>query len=163
MREGLSVAEAQQIVLDSGLGLRSHYRDLGAWVPRTAQWLQERWERLDTDWTLERSGVVIDLGGEGVVCPDFTLRGEGKVAHLEIVGVWRKTWLQSRAQLLARHGPGNLILAVSSKLDGSKAGAGKLPGPVIPFKEIVSATAVLEAARDSGRVEDCRRVLAQST
>ena len=139
----------KKLQLSSELGMRSHARDTGAWVSRTAEWFEERWARLDTDWKLSREGTPIDLGGQGVVVPDFTFRKGRRVAHMEIVGVWRKAWLANRIQLLQKHGPGNLVLAVSTKLVGSKEKLGSFPGVVVPFKEVVPAKDVLAALEGS--------------
>ncbi|MCB9795279.1 MAG: DUF790 family protein [Alphaproteobacteria bacterium] len=131
--------------LDSELGLRSHAKDQGAYITRAEQWFAERFEALDSGWEMTREGVVLNLGGRGVICPDYTFRKGGRVAHLEIVGFWRKQWLEKRLALLSSHGPGNLVLAVSSKMEGAKQGLGGFKGAVVPFKEIVPSKQVLEA------------------
>lgn len=141
----------KQLVLDASAGLRSHLRDQGVWVSRVEQWFEERFTALKSGWALSREGVPLNLGGEAVVCPDFTFRKEGRVAHLDIVGFWRKDWLQRRVALLTRHGPGNLILAVSSKLDTAKSGLKSFPGRVVAFKEVVPARDVLEAVEAVAR------------
>lgn len=131
--------------LDSSLGLRSHHRDVGAYITRTEQWFIERFEALNSGWTLGRDAVVLDLGGQAVVCPEFTFRKDGRVAYLEIVGFWRKQWLKSRLDLLRKIGPPNLVLAVSSRLEAEKAEMAKFPGVVVPFKEVVPSKDVLAA------------------
>ncbi len=141
------------LTLSSELGMRSHAKDTGAWVSRTAEWFEDRWARLDTDWKLSREGTPIDLGGHGVVVPDFTFRKGRRVAYMEIVGIWRRAWLASRVKLLKQHGPGNLVLAVSSKLVGSKEKLGTFQGVVVPFKEIVPAKDVLAAVEARARTE----------
>ena len=131
------------LTLDSERGLRSHLRDTGAYKTQVETWFEERWEKLDTGWTLEREGVVLDLAGEAVLCPGYTLRRGGRTAYLEILGFWRKDWLKRHAQRVRKHGPGNLVLAVSERLAGDK---GALAGlDVIAFKEILNAKTVLEA------------------
>ncbi|MCB9795495.1 MAG: DUF790 family protein [Alphaproteobacteria bacterium] len=131
--------------LSSELGLRSHVQDRGAYITRTEEWFAERFEALGSDWAMSREGVVLNLGGRGVICPDYTFRKDGRVAHLEIVGFWRKSWLEKRLELLSAHGPGNLVLAVSTKMEGAKQGLGSFKGRVVPFKEIVPSKQVLEA------------------
>ena len=111
-------------------------------VARFNAWFEERWAKLDTDWTLSREGVVLDLGGEGVVCPVYTLRKGDRTAYLDIVGFWRKEWLKRHTQRIRKHGPGNLVLAVSARLAGDKSSLDGLP--VIAFKEILNAKKVLE-------------------
>lgn len=45
--------------------------------------------------------------------------------------------------MLERHGPANLVVAVSKKLCGEKETA-ELPAAVVPFAEVVPARQVLE-------------------
>ncbi|MEE2750846.1 MAG: DUF790 family protein [Myxococcota bacterium] len=133
----------KHLVLDSTLGLVSHYRDTGAYITQTETWFQERFEALETDWSLTREGVALDIGGNQVVVPDFTFSRDGKVAHLEIVGFWRRSWLSSRMKLLKKGGPKNLVMAVSTKLAGTKEALSKFPGRVVYFKEVVPPKDVL--------------------
>ncbi|HJN77680.1 MAG TPA: DUF790 family protein [Myxococcota bacterium] len=132
----------KKLVLSSEQGLVSHYQDKGAWRSRTEEWFLQRFQSLDSGWTIE-DGTVLDLGGQGVVCPSFTFRKGRRRAHLEIVGFWRKAWLQRRLELLERHGPGTLVLAVSTRLEGAKQGLGRFAGQVVSFKEVVPAKDVL--------------------
>lgn len=126
--------------LSSADGLRSHYRDVGGWETREAQWFAERFEALDSGWTLVRDAAPLSQGGEALVVPDFSFRKGKRVAHLEILGFWRKGSLQKRLELLRRHGPSNLVLAVSRKMAGEAA---DLPDVVVPFAEVVPAKEVL--------------------
>lgn len=137
--------------LSSDLGLRTHARDQGAWVSRVEQWFEERFAALNSGWVLTREGVPLNLGGEAVICPDFTFRKAGREAHLEILGFWRKDWLQRRLALIQKHGPGNLVLAVSSKLDCAKGELAGFPGRLVPFKEVVPPKDVLEAVEAVAR------------
>lgn len=127
--------------LDPSAGLRSHYRDLGAYDTREARWFAERFEALQSGWTLSRDAEPIHQGGEGAVVPDFTFRKDGRVAHLEILGFWRKGTVPKRLQLLRRHGPANLVLAVSRRLCADEEG--ELPEAVVPFAEVIPAKEVL--------------------
>jgi predicted nuclease of restriction endonuclease-like RecB superfamily len=135
----------KSLFLSSEQGLVSHYHDTGAYMTRIEEYFQERFLALDSGWALSREGHPLDLGGESVVIPDFTFRRGTHVAHLEIVGIWRKEWLMRRLGLLKAHSPGNLVLAVSSNLAGSKEALKDFPGEVITFKEIVPARKVLDA------------------
>ncbi|MCB9763048.1 MAG: DUF790 family protein [Alphaproteobacteria bacterium] len=134
--------------LHSGMGLRSHVPDRGAYMTRAEEWFAERFEALESGWAMQREGVALNLGGQAVVCPDFTFRKDGRVAHLEIVGFWRKSWLKSRLTLLKAHGPGNLVLAVSSKMEGAKDGLEGFAGKVVGFKQIVPSKEVLAAIEE---------------
>ena len=139
----------KQMEINSEDGLRSHYRDQGAYVTQTESWFQERFEALDCGWSIRREGTPLDLGGESVVIPDFCFEKEGRRAYLEILGFWRKGWLKKRMKLLEAQGPGNLVVAVSTKLAGSKEAVSKFPGRVVYFKEVVPAKDVLAC------IEDC--------
>lgn len=127
--------------LSSEQGLRSHYRDQGAYDTREALWFAERFEALDSGWTLSRDAEPLPQGGEGFVVPDFTFSKGGRVAHLEILGFWRKGTVERRLALLRRHGPKNLVLAVSKRLAGEAAV--ELPDVVVPFAEVIPAKEVL--------------------
>lgn len=126
--------------LSSADGLRSHYRDQGAYETRESVWFAERFLALDSGWELVRDAPPLDQGGEGVVVPDFSFRRDGRIAHLEILGFWRKGTIARRLALLGRYGPPNLILAVSRRLAGE---AGELPEAVVPFAEVIPAKEVL--------------------
>jgi len=133
----------KSLQLNSDMDLHSHVRDTGAYKTQVEGWFEERWEKLDTGWTLSRDGVILDLGGEGVVCPGYTLRKGRKTAYLEIVGFWRKDWLKRHSQRIRKHGPGNLVIAVSERMAGDKGDPDGLD--VIAFKEILNAKKVLAA------------------
>lgn len=127
--------------LDHTKGLRSHYRDLGSYETREARWFAERFEALGSGWRLLREPVALLQGTEGVVVPDFGFEKEGRVAWLEILGFWRKGTVPRRVALLRRHGPKNLVLAVSRRLCAAEEEA--LPEQVVPFAEVIPAKEVL--------------------
>ena len=128
------------LTVSSEQGLRSHYRDQGTWVSRTEEWFEQRFSEYDTDWTL-RPGEPIDMGNQSMMVPDFTFEHAGRVGHLEIVGFWRKAYLEKRIKAL----PDNVILAVSSRLAGDKV---KLPAKVqeqiIQFAEVIPPKKVVD-------------------
>lgn len=139
----------KRLALTDALGLVSHYRDTGAWVAQEATWFQERFTALGSEWDLSDAVEPVDLGGRALVMPDFRLEREGRVAWLEIVGFWRRDYLERRLELLERYGPGNLILALSTKLVTEEVG--ELPGEVVPFARVVPARDVLAAAERVAR------------
>lgn len=126
--------------LDHEMGLRSHYRDTGAWVPKEAEWLAERFEQLQSGWELVRQTDPLRIG-DVVVVPDFSFRKDGRIAHIEILGFWRKGSLAGRLALLDQPSAVNLLCAVSRRLcgDGEEQG---LQG-VLTFAEIIPAKEVL--------------------
>ncbi|MCB9664611.1 MAG: DUF790 family protein [Alphaproteobacteria bacterium] len=144
--EWTRAAHRKRLELTHEHGLRSHLADTGAWEPRERRWFVERWEAAgDTGWTMTEDTLPIELGGHGVVLPDFTFRKDGREAHLDLVGFWRRGWLERRLEGLTRHGPGNLVLAVSRSLAGSTEGLDELAGEVIPFAQVVPVREVLAA------------------
>jgi hypothetical protein len=129
-----------------------HVRDVGGQPPREAQWFRDRYAGLDTDWVLEEGRLPVDLGGQALVMPDFTFRNGDRVAHLEIVGFWRKAYLERRIAALKEHGPGNLILAVSKRLVADKSALDGFAGEVIPFAEVLPSKKVLAAVESVARL-----------
>lgn len=126
----------KQLVLSSALGLTSPARDVGAWKSRVEEYFEARFLELDCGWTMG-PGEALDLGAQELLVPDFTFRKGDRVAHLDIVGWWRKGYLERRLKNL----PANVVLAVSRKLAADK---GELPKQVISFAEIIPPKAVLE-------------------
>lgn len=125
------------LVLTDALGLKSPARDVGAWRSRVEEYFEERFKELDSGWEMS-PGEALDLGGQELLVPDFTFKKGGKVAHLDIVGWWRKSYLKRRLATL----PPNVVLAVSKRLAG-EAGA-ELPDRVVLFAEVIPAGKVLE-------------------
>lgn len=115
--------------------LRSHYlaapreREAGA-----QQKFYESWARFETEWTLEPSSEVIDLG-ESAFIPDFALSHPGgHFFYLEILGFWTPQFLQERLKELARAGIKNFIIAASDELRGSRDPLTRTPPHTIIFK-----------------------------
>lgn len=142
-----ATAAKKSLKVGPELGLISHLADTGAYVAREVSWFVERWNASATDsgWRMSEVPEPIDLGGRGVVLPDFTFERDGRTAHLEIVGYWRKDWLARRLEGLRRHAAGNLVLAVSTKLCGDDGVLDDLPVQVIPFAQVVPVKDVLAA------------------
>ena len=126
--------------LNHEMELKSHYKDTGTWTSRTEQWFMERYEKLETDWTVG-PGEPIDLGQQQMLIPDLTFKKDGRIGHLEILGFWRAKHLKERLAEL----PDNVILAVSSKLKGEAGALAKsMEGQVIRFAEVIPPAKVLE-------------------
>lgn len=140
--------------LEAGSGLRTHYQDRGVYVTDEEAHFVKRFADVAKGWRLDKRPEIYDLDGRGVLVPDFVIVNErdGREALLEIVGFWRKGYLEARGALLAEHGPKNLILAVSQRLRASEdtlesmAGACVFFKDVIPVKEIVAQCERVAAA-----------------
>jgi hypothetical protein len=126
--------------VDHTLQLQSHYKDVGGWVPKEAEWFAERFTALNTGWELVRQPPPLRVG-DVVIVPDFGFRKDGKEAWLEILGFWRKSSLARRREQLRQPGAENLLLAVSRRLCGDDET--ELTG-VLPFAEVIPAKEVLK-------------------
>ncbi len=134
-------------------GLVSHYPDRGVYVTREEQFLMDRFADLTTSWTLERRSEVVDLGGRGVLIPEFVLRHktDKRVAYVELMGFWKREYLEARLALLKAEGPKNLILAVPWRLRGADDDFEDAPGEVLFFKDVIIAKELLERAERVGK------------
>ena len=134
--------------LDPEAGLRSHTRLTGQWQPEELSFLPEQFAKLESDWKISTDGDLVNLGGEGVLVPDFvfTRRGRGgKKVYMEVLGFWRKGAVEARLKLLRKHGPKNLLLAISSALATGREELDELPGEVYVFRYQPVARKVLNA------------------
>ena len=92
---------------------------------------------------------MVPLGGQGVLVPDYVFhhQGSGTEVVMEVLGYWNRGTVASRLELLEKHGPRNLILAVSRALAGDAAGTDGLPEGVYVFRSAPLARQVLERLR----------------
>jgi hypothetical protein len=118
-------------------GLRSQQPDSGTWRFPEEEAFEERFRKVVPEWTLERGGELQNLGGEAILVPDYTFTREGKRAFLEIIGIWRRDYLERRLALLARHGRRNLILAVSRNLVGDDARLEGFKGTLLSYAKAI--------------------------
>ncbi len=137
-------------------GLESHY--LGPKGERDADdvraALVRAWERAkDTEgWELEPGGGVLSFPRrKAALVPDFTLRRAGEeVVYLEILGFWSERNLVERVALLREAGERGhrVLVAASERLGASREALDEaVEGGVIPFKDRLTAKAVLAALR----------------
>ena len=136
-------------------GLETHY--LGPRAEREAGDVREAfvkaWDRAkDTgDWKLERGAEILPFPEKKTaLVPDFTLLNAvtGEIVQLEILGFWSERNLVERVALLREaEGRGHrLLVAASDRLGTSQeALTGAVEGGVVPFKDRLSAKAVLSA------------------
>ena len=129
------------MVITHETGLVGRALDHGAYETRESQWFAERFLALDSGWSLDRDAQPILQGPDSVVVPAFSFRKGGKIAHLEILGFWRKASIERRLEMLGKYGPKNLVVAVSKRYATEKDG--ELPEAVIPFAEVIPAKEVL--------------------
>ena len=125
--------------------LRSHTKLTGQWQPDEVRWFPGRFAELSTDWQISTEGDLVDLGGEGVLVPDFVFdHPSGIRVVMEVLGYWRRGAVENRLKLLRRHGPKNLLLAISKQLAGGEEGLDELAGEVYVYRSSPLARQVLK-------------------
>jgi hypothetical protein len=133
--------EPKRFQLTSGEGLRSHYQDVGQYVPAEIAAFLDRFRQVAPAWEVQETTEVIELGRQGVWVPDyrFVHRSTGTDVHVEVLGFWKKSSVDRLLKLLPQHGPPRYVLAISDKLKVDEEALGELSGPVLRFKEIPNA------------------------
>lgn len=136
----------REFELSPEAGLRSHYRARGQWVAEEERWFEERFEQLESGWELHRQGAIVDLSGGEVLVPDYRLVSpKGEEVFVEIVGFWRRGYLERRIEMLDRvEVP--LVLVVAERLKTDKKALDQARAEVFFFKGVILADKVLEAA-----------------
>lgn len=125
----------RRFVLSAADGLRPHGRLPGQWQPEELVAFAASFRAQESDWEIDPQGALVDLGGESVLVPDFVFlhRPTGVEVVMEVLGYWRRGAVKKRLALLRRHGPENLVLAVSKQLAAGEDELEGLPGPVYVF------------------------------
>ncbi len=143
--------KAGQFQLDSDCGLISHYPPDKPYDSMLEAAFAERWQKLKTDWVLEREVDLIAIPGS-VMIPDFRLvHPNGKIYLLEIVGYWRPEYLQKKFAQVRKANCDYLILAISERLNLEKAQVDvkNLPAKVVWFKDKLDPKTILAALESS--------------
>ncbi len=131
--------------LSPASGLVPYTRLTGQWQPESLIWLPEQFAKLESDWQISTDAELIDLGGRGVLVPDYKFEhASGLVVYMEVFGFWNKGAVASRLELLRTHGPENLILALSKQLAAGREALDEIPGDVYLFRASPIARKVLK-------------------
>ncbi len=143
--------ETRQLELDHTAGLKSHYSAGDEFDSDIERTLAEKWDRANTEWSLEREADVIDLGDE-VMIPDFAVEHpDGRRAILEIVGFWTPEYLEDKLAKIRDADVENLIVAVSERLDCASENFGGAADRVLWFKTGIHVYDVVELAETYAR------------
>ena len=141
----------KKLLFDHESGLVSHTVDRGGYRTEIQGWFEERFAKYNSEWQLSEGKEPIALGDKGIIFPDYELTLGTRKAHLEILGFWRHDSLDRHLSLVRRYGPGNLIVAVSSRMRGSKKALKTDENWIIPFAEVLPAKKVVVAAQAIAR------------
>ena len=136
--------------LDDHCGLITHYAKGKTYDSLLEESFAKRWEKLKTDWRLEREVELIPIPGS-VMIPDFRLvHPDGRDFLLEIVGYWRPEYLKKKFYQLQNADVDNIILAVSERLNLDKAGVdfNQTSARVVWFKDKLNPKTVLSLLED---------------
>jgi len=130
--------------LTDEFGLRSHYKDPGEFDSQLERKFAEKFDKIDTEWKLEREADIIDLK-DTVMIPDFAfVHPDGRRAMMEIVGFWTPDYLKKKLSKLKRAGRSNMVIVVSEKLNCSREDFKEIEGEVIFFKSSINVEKVLD-------------------
>src|SRR5215204_4903262 len=123
--------------------LRSHYPEVTAYQNPVTDKLAAVWSRAATDWALEPSSEVIDLGDSAFI-PDFVLphAETGGRVFLEVLGFWTPEHLRERLLEFDHSGVKNFILAAWDELRGTRDPMTNIPPNTIVFKRSLDPAAV---------------------
>jgi predicted nuclease of restriction endonuclease-like RecB superfamily len=144
-----------RLCLTHDLGLVSPAPDTGAWqTPEQKALLERLAAQPIPGWRVLEEPAALTLRNGFVVLPDVSFAADdGRTAHLELVGFWRKAWADRHLETIVAHGPGNLGLAVSTKLAMQDSEVPSDPrvlryATVLPVKAVAGWLASLPAVDD---------------
>lgn len=127
-------------------GLVSHYQPKGQWVSDEEKMLEDRFTRVETEWILERRGTLVELDEGQVLIPNYLLtHPDGRVVFMEVIGFWRRSYLERRIEQLERLRDTNLLLVVSEKLNSDKGGLESVGASIVFFKTVIIVDKILAA------------------
>ncbi|HEY0320446.1 MAG TPA: DUF790 family protein [Pyrinomonadaceae bacterium] len=122
--------------------LQSHYLEGLTDENPVRERFAAKWEKFETEWTMEASREVIPLG-ESAFIPDFVLKHpQGHTFYLEVLGFWTPRHLTNRLKEFAHARFENFILAAWDELRGSRDPLSKIPANTIIFKRNLDPVAI---------------------
>lgn len=118
----------------------------GDWVSSEQTLLEERLASHASGWRVDPAPRLIPLGARDLLAPDLTLvHPDGRLAYVEIVGTWRRSWLRARLEVLRAHGPKNAVICVSRSMAAEKEALTEFAGEVVEFAQVIPLPRLLAA------------------
>lgn len=137
--------------LDESVGLVSHYHDSTMYDSLLERTFAERFSSIDSGWQIEREVAIINLK-DTVFIPDFAFRhADGRTALLEIVGFWRRDYLEKKIMKLKRAGRADMVVAVSADLNVGEDDLREVSGSILFFKNRINPHEVIARLEQVGR------------
>ena len=130
----------KKLKLDQTAPLYSHYRQKGVWKPDVETWFEDRFRAKNCSWVL-KEGEPIDLGNQQILIPNYKIQKGDTEVFLDIVGFWRKSYLQSIVDAT----PNNVLFAVSKKYAAESASFPKnIKDRILLFSEVIPVAKVID-------------------
>lgn len=144
--------EPRRFRLGPESGLQPYGALPGQYLPEELRRFPADFAKLECAWRLADETELLELGGQGVIVPDFVFehRDSGRRAYLDVLGFWNQGSLERRIELIRRHAPGELILAVSKSLATGRDDLESLPASVYVYRSMPLAKQVLERLEGLG-------------
>jgi predicted nuclease of restriction endonuclease-like RecB superfamily len=135
--------------LTNAEGLASTSRDTGQYVPPELGMFVELFRKKIKDWELAEEGEIFRVGNNYWV-PDFRLTelSSGRVVHLDVLGFWRRSSLESYFQRLRTDPERRFILAVSEQLHVEEGAVEGLPIAIHRFHNMPLPDEIVRLARE---------------
>jgi predicted nuclease of restriction endonuclease-like RecB superfamily len=115
-------------------------------VPSEIDTFVAAFEKLGSEWRVDRDPAVLDLPGVGLCVPDLAFeRDAGTRVHLEVLGFWSREAVWRRVDLVRAGLPHRILFAVSRDLRVGEEVLQDAPHAALyVFTRVLGARAVLE-------------------
>lgn len=118
--------------------LKSHYPDVGVYMPPEVAAFEGRFRKLESPWQIDSDCDFLAIGPQEICIPDFVFtHPRGQNVYLEIFGFWHKAALERRLRALAEV-PLPILLAVSQNLAGDRESGREDHPQLYYFRQVLS-------------------------